>query len=65
MQDEPALVDATRKFICGFSHLPDPVVAVASRAQSKTAQVAWVLFGTAIYQDRDIPEIMRLLSAFY
>ncbi|WP_097036519.1 hypothetical protein [Fibrobacter sp. UWT3] len=65
MQDEPALVDAIRKFICGFSHLPDPVVAVASRAQSKTAQVAWVLFGTAIYQDRDIPEIMRLLSAFY
>ena len=40
MQDEPALVDATRKFIRGFSHLPDPVVAVALRAKSKTAQVA-------------------------
>ena len=65
MQDEPALLEAVRGFVERFTQVPDPVVAVASRAKDMQAQIAWTLLGTAIFQDRDYGEITRLLAALY
>jgi len=64
-QDEPALLEAVRGYIDAFTQVPDPVVAAASRANGVQAQIAWTLFGTAIFQDRDFVEISRLLQALY
>ena len=65
MQDEPALLEAVRGFVDCFTQVPDPVLAIASRASDKQVQVAWTLFGTAVFQDRDYGEITRLLAALY
>ena len=65
LQDEPALADAVLGFVDKFVQVPDPVIGISSRACDKQAQIAWTLFGTAIFQDRDYGEICRLLAALY
>lgn len=65
MQEEPALLDAVRGFVDCLAQVPDPVVAITSRAKDKQAQIAWTLLGTDIFQDRGYGEITRLLAALY
>ena len=63
IQDEPALVKATGEFVRMFAKVPDPVVAVALRADDVNARIAWTLLGTALFQDRTCGEIGAVLDS--
>ena len=65
IQDEPALVKATGEFVRMFAKVPDPVVAVALRADDVNARIAWTLLGTALFQDRTCGEIGAVLDSLY
>lgn len=62
---EPAVFEASRKFMQLFGQVPDPVVFVADKAISLTAKMAWVILGSALFQDRAYPEIVSLLCNLY
>ena len=63
--DEPALFSATEKFVQSFSKVPDPVIAVASRASSPEAKIAWTLLGTDLFQDRTCYGVEKVLEALF
>lgn len=65
VHDEPALFKAVQGFVDAFGAVQDPVVAVAKRADSPTARIAWTLLGTALFQDRSYTQIVALLNALY
>lgn len=62
---EPAVFEASRKFVQLFKDVPDPVVFVAGKAKTLTAKMAWVILGSALFQDRTYPEIVSLLNNLY
>lgn len=62
---EPALYEASRRFVAMFSSVPDPVVAVAQRADTLDAKIAWTLLGSALFQERSYPEISALLEKLF
>lgn len=65
VQDEPALFKATQDFVAQFCAVDDPVLAVAKRANSPTARIAWILLGTALFQDRGYSEMKALMEALF
>jgi len=65
IHDEPALFQASRLFVNELVNVPDPILAVARKAKSRNAQIAWALLGSALFQDRSFSEIFRLLEALY
>ncbi|MCQ2064162.1 MAG: hypothetical protein MJY99_12585 [Fibrobacter sp.] len=65
VHDEPALFAATQRFVQIMRSVPDPIVFVARKAKNATAQIAWTLLGTALFQDRLYSDILRLMDALY
>ena len=65
VRDEPAVFEATRKFVSMFASVPDPVVHVAQRAKTPTAKIAWTILGTTLFQSRSYSEILSLLNALF
>lgn len=65
VHDEPALFAATQRFVQTMLCAPDPVVYVAHKAKNATAQIAWTLLGTALFQDRLYTDILLLMNALY
>lgn len=63
--DEPALFSATEKFVQSFSKVPDPVIAVAAKASSPEAKIAWTLLGTDLFQDRTCYGVEKVLVALF
>lgn len=65
IHDEPLLFKASKVFVALFSRCADPVVYVVSRLPEKNEQIAWTLLGSALFQDRTYPDILRLLLALH
>lgn len=61
--DEPALFKASQDFVAAFADVADPILFVASKAATANARIAWTLLGTALFQNRDYPQIVLLLKA--
>lgn len=65
VRSEPALFQACREFVAMFASVPDPIVAVAVKADSVTAKMAWTLLGSTLFQDRSYPEIGSLMEKLF
>ena len=63
IHDEPLLFKASKAFVALLFRCADPVVYVASRLPEKNEQIAWTLLGSALFQDRTYPDILRLLTS--
>lgn len=61
IHDEPLLFKASKAFVALFFRCADPVVYVAGKLSEKNEQIAWTLLGSALFQDRTYPDILRLL----
>jgi len=59
--DEPLLFKAAKSFVALFFKCADPIVYVACKLPNKNEQIAWTLLGSALFQDRTYPDILRLL----
>ncbi len=65
IHDEPALFKASKAFVSQFLKCADPIVYVACKMPSRNEQIAWMLLGTVLFQDRSYPDIVRLLINLY
>ena len=65
IHDEPLLFKASKAFVALFFQCADPIVYVASKLSSQNEQIAWTLLGSALFQDRTYPDILRLLCALH
>ena len=63
IHDEPLLFKASKAFVAQFFRCADPIVFVASKLPTQNERIAWTLLGSALFQDRSYPDILRLLSA--
>ena len=63
IHDEPLLFKASKAFVALLFRCADPVVYVASKLPSRNEQIAWTLLGSALFQDRTYPDILRLLTS--
>lgn len=63
-QNSP-IVEAARDFISQFASIPDPVVKVASLAEDRDSQMAWVLLGSVIFQDLSYLKLQSVLQALF
>ena len=65
IHDEPLLFKASKAFVALLFRCADPVVYVAGKLPEKNEQIAWTLLGSALFQDRTYPDILRLLLALH
>ena len=65
IHDEPLLFKASKAFVALLFRCADPIVYVACRLPDRNAQIAWTLLGSALFQDRTYPDILRLLVKLY
>lgn len=65
IHDEPLLFKATKAFVALLFKCADPIVYVTSKIPDCNAQIAWTLLGSALFQDRSYPDILRLLAKLY
>ena len=65
IHDEPALFKVSKAFVAQFFRCADPIVYVACKLPDANAQIAWTLLGSALFQDRTYPDILRLLAKLY
>ena len=65
IHDEPSLFKASKAFVALLYKCADPIVYVACKMPDKNEQIAWTLLGTALFQDRSYPDILRLLAKLY
>ena len=65
IHDEPSLFKASKAFVALLFRCVDPVVYVAGKLPEKNEQIAWTLLGSALFQDRTYPDILRLLLALH
>ncbi|MBR3073656.1 hypothetical protein [Fibrobacter sp.] len=65
IHDEPLLFKASKAFVALLFRCADPVVYVAGKLPEKNEQIAWTLLGSALFQDRTYPDILRLLWALH
>ncbi|MBQ7078329.1 MAG: hypothetical protein IJM92_01385 [Fibrobacter sp.] len=65
IHDEPALFKASKAFVALLFRCADPIVYVACKLPDRNAQIAWTLLGSALFQDRTYPDILRLLTKLY
>ena len=65
IHDEPSLFKASKDFVALFLKCADPIVYVAHKMPTPNEQIAWTLLGTALFQDRSYPDIIRLLVKLY
>ena len=65
IHDEPSLFKASQAFVAMLFKCADPIVYVACKMQDKNERIAWTLLGSALFQDRSYPDILRLLSNLY
>lgn len=61
IHDEPLLFKATKSFVALLFKCADPIVYVACKLPNKNEQIAWTLLGSALFQDRTYPDVLRLL----
>ena len=65
IHDEPGLFKATVAFVERFAKVQDPVVQVAKKCSTSNGKIAWVLLGTALFQNCSFSEISALMNALY
>ena len=65
IHDEPALFKASKAFVAQFFCCVDPIVYVTCKLPNANARIAWTLLGSALFQDRTYPDILRLLAKLY
>ena len=65
IHDEPLLFKASKSFVALLFRCADPIVYVASKLPNRNEQIAWTLLGSALFQDRTYPDILRLLLALH
>ena len=65
IHDGPALFKASKAFVALLFRCADPIVYVACKLPDRNAQIAWTLLGSALFQDRTYPDILRLLTKLY
>ena len=65
IHDEPLLFKASKAFVALLFRCADPIVYVASKLPNRNEQIAWTLLGSALFQDRTYPDILRLLCALH
>ena len=65
IHDEPLLFKASKAFVALLFRCADPIVYVACKLPDRNAQIAWTLLGSALFQDRTYPDILRLLVKLY
>ena len=65
IHDEPLLFKASKAFVAQFFRCADPIVYVACKLPNANEQIAWTLLGSALFQDRTYPDILRLLAKLY
>ncbi|SIO46543.1 hypothetical protein [Fibrobacter sp. UWB11] len=65
IHDEPALFKASKAFVAQLFRCADPIVYVACKLSDKNEQIAWTLLGSALFQERSYPEILRLMLALH
>jgi len=63
--DNPALFKATAGFVAFFRNLQDPVVSTIRKCQSNEERVAWVLLGSALFQNCSYPEFANLMRTLH
>lgn len=56
---------ASEGFVRFFASVPDPIVAVADKACSLEARIAWVLLGTAISQELPLILVSKVLEELF
>lgn len=65
VQDEPELLKASVAFVKQFSSCPDPVLHAAGKARDLQSKMAWVLLGTALFQERSFTGLVQLMNALF
>lgn len=65
IHDEPLLFKASKAFVAQFFRCADPIVYVTCKMPSPNERIAWTLLGSALFQDRAYPDILRLVAALY
>ena len=56
------MIKATGEFVALFKNVADPVLSVACKQPTLQGKIAWVLLGSALYQQRTYIEIKKLLE---
>lgn len=64
-KEHPDVMQVTADFVRYFQNTPDPVVAVAGRANTLEAKIAWVLLGSCLSQEISIPLLQKVLEALF
>jgi len=63
--DEPLLFKASKAFVAFFFRCADPIVYGVRSLPNENEQIAWTLLGSALFQDRTYPDMLRLLLALH
>ncbi|MFA6623527.1 MAG: hypothetical protein WCS54_05395 [Fibrobacteraceae bacterium] len=65
VKENADVVSATQGFIRIFGSVQDPVVEVSRNAADDNARIAWVLFGSALFQKISFPAFRKVFSAIF
>lgn len=65
IRHEQAVFEASRYFVRMLESTQDPILFVANKAKTINAKMAWVILGTALFQNRNYCEIVNLLNNLY
>ena len=64
-KEHPEIMKATANFVRYFQNAPDPIVAVAGKANTLEAKIAWVLFGSCLSQEIPLSLLQKVLNALF
>lgn len=65
IHDNPALFKATAEFVSLFKNLQDPVVTITRHCKTVNEKVAWVLLGSALFQNCSYTEFANLMRTLH
>jgi len=64
-KEHPEIMKMTADFVRYFQNTPDPIVAVAEKASTLEAKIAWVIFGSCLSQEIPLPLLKKVLDALF
>lgn len=64
-REHPEIMRATAAFVRFFENVPDPVVAVAEKAETLEGKIAWALFGSALSQEIPLELLQKTLDSLF
>ena len=65
IHDEPQLFESSKAFVKLLLKCMDPIIYAVGKMPDENTKIAWTLLGTALFQNRTYPDILRLLLNLY